>query len=64
MQIKFPSKIKRAADAVRFVCAELSASGVANYIHYNDIVTVDICGTPCFVDVDFATHHVTFSPIQ
>ena len=64
MNIKFPIDIRNPADAVRCVCAELSARGVKNYIHYGDTVTVDINGKPTKPVVDFSTRSVRFDPIE
>lgn len=65
MELSFPKEIRRAADAVRFVCDKLSAQSVRNYIHTeHDFVTVNIQGISCAVEVDFAKRVVIFEPIN
>lgn len=65
MQLSFPQHIRRAKDAVQFVCDKLSAQSVDNFIHTEqDFVTVDVKGVSCSVEVDFINHRVLFSPLD
>lgn len=65
MQLSFPQHIRRAKDAVQFVCDKLSRQSVDNFIHTErDFVTVDIQGISCAVEVDFAKRVVIFEPIN
>lgn len=64
MRLPFPPHIRHASDAVRFVCDVLSSRAVDNFIHTEaDVVTVDVKGISCSVEVDFVNHQVLFSPI-
>ena len=60
MEIKFPHTIRRAGDALRYACDRLYENGINNFIHYNDVVTVEINGKHYAPQIDFARHVVVF----
>ena len=60
MEINFPHSIRRANDALWFACEKLFADGIDNFIHHNDVVTVEINGKHYAPQIDFARHVVVF----
>ena len=60
MEIKFPSDIRRAGDALRYACDRLHENGIHNFIHYNDVVTVEINGIHYSPIIDYSRHVVVF----
>lgn len=59
--IEFPDTIRRAGDALRYCCDQLYASGIDNFIHYDDKVSVTINGSRLTPVIDFANHRVIFN---
>ena len=60
MEIEFPDDIRRAGDALRYACDRLYESGVHNFIHYNDVVTVEINGVDYYPVIDYSRYVVVF----
>ena len=60
MEIEFPDDIRIAGDALRYCCDKLYVDGVANFIHYDDVINVTINGKRIVPLIDFANHKVIF----
>lgn len=45
---------------IKSACDKLSQSGVENFIHWNDEISVDIAGEPHGVMIDYVTGGVRF----